>query len=300
MFEALPLVAESPGDFAAVADAANRAARVWNLAPPNLIRFASNGVFECQNVVLRVSKPTASMVAALHLAEHLASVGVRVVRPARSNALTVPNGLEVTAWERVDHDPTLPVDWEQVGSMVAEVHDIDATTIDHPLPFCGDFPWWDLDTMMNEARDLDEPTIRALQRARHDNAWWRSAARSSPLVLCHGDVHPGNVLVDRNGPILIDWDLVCVGPRAWDHAPLMTWTRRWGGAPGIYEAFSEGYGPRSDDDMTIAIAIAEMRLLAATLMRLQRARVDPGQRDEALRRLRYWRQETDAPMWQAQ
>jgi aminoglycoside phosphotransferase (APT) family kinase protein len=117
-------------------------------------------------------------------------------------------------------------------------------------------------------------------------------------VLCHGDVHPGNVLVDSNGPVLIDWDLACVGPPEWDHAPLMTWTRRWGGAPGIYEAFSAGYGHPVHEEL--AAAIAEMRLLAATLMRLRRARLDPTQRDEALRRLRYWRGDTDAPMWQAQ
>jgi aminoglycoside phosphotransferase (APT) family kinase protein len=29
--------------------------------------------------------------------------------------------------------------------------------------------------------------------------------------LCHGDLHPGNVLVDRDGPVVIDWFDAAVG-----------------------------------------------------------------------------------------
>jgi Ser/Thr protein kinase RdoA (MazF antagonist) len=101
-----------------------------------------------------------------------------------------------------------------------------------------------------------------------------SAADAPPvdrLVVCHGDVHPGNVIQSADGPVLLDWDLLCRGPAAWDHAPLMTWTERWGGEPGIYEAFAEGYGRSMRGDL-VAQAIAELRLVAATLMRLLAAR----------------------------
>ena len=53
----------------------------------------------------------------------------------------------------------------------------------------------------------------------------------------------------------------------------MTWTAL-GGAPGIYEAFADGYG-RSFRDDPIAEGYAELRLLAATLMRLRAGRSDP-------------------------
>ncbi len=99
--------------------------------------------------------------------------------------------------------------------------------------------------------------------------------------------------------MLLDWDLLCVAPPAWDHAPLMTWTRRWGGEPGIYEAFAEGAGQSLRDD-ALAEAIAELRLVAATLMRVRAARSDPCAVDEAELRLRYWRGEADAPTWHAQ
>ena len=117
-------------------------------------------------------------------------------------------------------------------------------------------------------------------------------------MVCHGDVHPGNVLVGPLGPVLIDWDLLCVGPPEWDHAPMMTWTSRWGGQAGIYESFAAGYGHAIDE--RVGNAIAEMRLIAATLMRLRRGRLDPANDGEGQRRLAYWRGDPDAPMWTAQ
>jgi Ser/Thr protein kinase RdoA (MazF antagonist) len=119
------------------------------------------------------------------------------------------------------------------------------------------------------------------------------------VVLCHGDVHPGNVVATADGAVLLDWDLLCTGPAAWDHAPMMTWTERWGGAPGLYEAFAAGYGRsmRGDD---VAESVAALRLVAATLMRLRAGRHDEAARAEAERRLRWWRGDADAPPWQAQ
>jgi thiamine kinase-like enzyme len=112
-------------------------------------------------------------------------------------------------------------------------------------------------------------------------------------------VHPGNVVATAQGAVLLDWDLLCTGPAAWDHAPLMTWTQRWGGAAGLYEAFAAGYG-RSMRGDGVAEAIATLRLVAATLMRLRAGRHDEAARDEAERRLRWWRGDTDAPPWHAQ
>ena len=36
----------------------------------------------------------------------------------------------------------------------------------------------------------------------------------STRVVCHGDVHPGNVMMTADGPVLLDWDLLCLGPPA--------------------------------------------------------------------------------------
>ena len=80
---------------------------------------------------------------------------------------------------------------------------------------------------------------------------------------------------------------------------MMTWATRWGGLPGEYEAFAAGYGQSMRGDGQ-AEAIAELRLVAATLMRVLAGRRDPAAAAEAERRLRYWRGEPDAPQWTAQ
>jgi hypothetical protein len=98
---------------------------------------------------------------------------------------------------------------------------------------------------------------------------------------------------------MIDWGLLCVAPRGWDHAPLMTWTERWGGESGAYDAFAEGVGWDGRGDR-YAEAFAELRLVAATLMRWKVAAVNPDARPEAERRLEFWRGDSDAAQWSAQ
>ena len=288
---------EAPPDEGVLTDAAQRAAKRWGYTTPQLVRVGANGVFECGDVILRVGRATASMGKALRFADRLELLGVRAARPARNDWFEDERGLSVTAWQRINFLPGAAVDWERVGAMVALVHGIDPVGVDHPLPFCGDFPWWDFDRLLASAAS-DPEAHQLLSATVERHRWWYERARSEPLVLCHGDVHPGNVLVDADGPVLIDWDLLCVGPPAWDHAALHTWTARWGGQPGIYEAFAAGYGRAVDEDMLEALS--ELRLVAATLMRLDRASEDPRHRREADRRMRYWRGEPDAPVWQPQ
>ena len=164
-----------------------------------------------------------------------------------------------------------------VGEMIARLHLVDPGDIvgRYPLPFCGDFPWWDFTSVMNEVGgDLDRRSHAAIAVAIARSVPMLDQQRAGSAVVCHGDVHPGNVIQAAQGPVLLDWDLLCRGPAAWDHAPLMTWTERWGGEAGIYEAFADGYG-RSLRGDGVAEAIAELRLVAATLMRIRAARSDP-------------------------
>ncbi len=72
-----------------------------------------------------------------------------------------------------------------------------------------------------------------------------------------------------------------------------------GGDPAVYPAFAEGYGvDQAADELTRTLA--ELRNVAATLMRVRAGRTNPAARDEAERRLRYWRGEPDPPVWNAQ
>ncbi|MEY2582654.1 MAG: hypothetical protein QOE09_2503 [Ilumatobacteraceae bacterium] len=259
-----------------------------------------NGIFSAgDDVLLRVSRPTAPAVQAIRLADVLTREGLRVPQYSR-----------IDPFETDDHsvfaiaavEPVGPVDWASVGEMIALLHRIDTSEVapGYPQPFCGDFPWWDFESLMSEVgNDLDASSREAIAAAIDRSLPLLDQQRGGTVLTCHGDVHPGNVLQSEHGPVVLDWDLLCRGPASWDHAPLMTWTERWGGEPAIYEAFAEGYG-RSFRGDPLAESIAELRLVAATLMRVRAARLDPAAIDEAELRLRYWRGEDDAPQWHAQ
>jgi Ser/Thr protein kinase RdoA (MazF antagonist) len=259
-----------------------------------------NGIFAAgDGVLLRVSRPTAPAEQAIWLAGALTRFGLRVPTYLRDQPFVTDDHAVFAIGSVAEHGP---VEWRAVGEMIARLHRLDRSEVaaGYPLPFCGDFPWWSFASMVTEVgADLDRVSRGGIDAAIARSLPLLSDQRGSSSLVCHGDVHPGNVIQSAEGPVLLDWDLLCRGPAAWDHAPLMTWTQRWGGEPGIYEAFAEGYG-RSLRDDPLAEAIAELRLVAATLMRVRAARTSPSAADEAELRLRYWRGEADSPMWRAQ
>ncbi len=279
--------------------AAASAAQVWALDDPKSLRRGMNALYACGQVVLRVGHTTAPA----HLAHDLVTVllahGVPTAVPIDGLAGSF-EGVSVTAWERVTPVEEV-VDWGSVGACVRLVHEVDPLELPHeyPLPSPTSFPWWDFDALLGDVADsLDAGALRGIEAAirRHDG--WQSALSVSTVV-CHGDVHPGNVLVSATGPLLIDWDLLCRAHPAWDHAMLSSYAERWGGDSASYPAFAEGYGANlADDELTVALA--ELRNVSATLMRVRAGRSSHAAAEEADRRLRYWRGERDAPVWRAQ
>jgi Ser/Thr protein kinase RdoA (MazF antagonist) len=285
-----------PGAPDVVTAVAERAAAHWGLPRPALLRVGMNGILTAGEVVIRVGRVTADPAAAIELAVLLGRHGVRVAAPARPDAF-VDGELTATAWERLVIVDAAP-DWTAVGRMVAAVHalSVDEVPAGYPLPPAESFPWWDFDTLLAEVGDdLDQAARVGLVTAIDRHRGWSAGV---DRVVCHGDVHPGNVVMTDAGAVLLDWDLLCAAPPGWDHAmllrlPLWGWPARW------YDDFASGYGRSLRGDPTTE-AIAELRLVAATLMRLRAARVDPGARPEAQRRLAFWRGDPDAPTWRAQ
>lgn len=290
-------------DLGAATALAEVAAAAWGFGPPELIRSAMNAIFVVDDrklgsgVILRIGTPSAPAEVSLHLAEHLRAHGIVAPQPVRSDAFT-SGELSATAWERIPVTERA-IDWRGVGRLVRMTHELDAGALPdgYPLPRPVDFPWWNFAQLFSDVSELLDPVARAgIEQA---IARWPNWADDAGSVVCHGDVHPGNVLMTADGPMLIDWDLLCWAPPGWDHAPMMTWHERWGGTGSEYRDYAAGYG-RSMSGVPSAEAFAELRLVAATLMRLKAAGRDEAARPEAERRLAYWRGEIDAPMWQAQ
>lgn len=285
------------GDLDAATRAARAAADHWRLDPPALVRQGMNAIFVSGDLVLRAASPSVRAEASLELAEHLRRRGIRVPAPRRDDVV-VEGPVSVTAWERVE-DTGQPIAWSDVGAMVRRVHGLDAGALPDgvPLPHPSALPWWDFDALV--ARCGDALDVRARDGLLATIERHRGWEQLDELVVCHGDVHPGNVLAGPDGPVLLDWDLLCRAPAGWDHAPLLNWHERWGGDAGIYEAFASGYG-RSFVDDPAAATFADLRLVAATLMRVLASVDDARARPEAERRLRYWRGDPAAPAWTAQ
>jgi len=284
-------------DIVAAEQAARAATAAWHLPEPVLRRAGMNVIFTCGEVVLRVSAPSTDASASIELARFLHDQGLRVPSSVRTDAV-VEGGLSVTAWDLIEPSEE-PIDWRTVGEMVRRVHDLPAGSLPEivPLPWPDDLPWWDFPQLLETtAAAIDGAARRGLEAAIARHVGWHDFA---DRVVCHGDVHPGNVMMTDEGPVLIDWDLLCWAPPGWDHGPMMTWESRWGGRAGEYAAYAEGYGRTLVGDPA-AEAYAELRLVAATLMRVRAGMRDPEAMPEAQSRLRYWRGEPDAPAWQAQ
>jgi hypothetical protein len=286
-------------DVDAAAAVADIAAETWGLARPVLLRHGMNVIFRSRDVVIRVASPSVHASCSIDLAETLDRHGVPVVAPACSDVLEA-NGLSATAWEYIASSGD-PIDWRAVGAIVRSVHDLSTTDLPVavPTPSPVAFPWWNFDQLLDDVDvALDLAALAGIEAVLQRWSGWADWDVGSAVV-CHGDVHPGNVIMSSDGPFVIDWDLLCIAPPGWDHAPLMTWTQRWGGEQGIYEVFAEGAGGslRGDDS---AEAFAELRLVAATLMRVRAGMSDPNARPEADRRLAHWRGDADAPIWRAQ
>lgn len=301
----LPYVAVPAGERVALDDIARRAAQQWCLPQPELLRLSMNAVYAAgPDVVLRVGRPTAPPEAALALAKALADAGIAVARPAIVEVVS-DGGLSVLAFERV-HPCGEEIDWHAVGRMVRCLHRLDRGVVPaaYPRPRGLDFPWWQLPALL--ALTIEEPVgamldataVGAMRACLDRHATTMVAARTVDRVLCHGDLHPGNIIQSSSGPVLLDWDLLCTESAAWDHGPLITWTSRWGGATGVYESFAVGYGADLRHD-AFAMAFADLRLLAATLMRVRAAAANPAARPEAERRIAFWRGDPDPPMWSA-
>jgi Ser/Thr protein kinase RdoA (MazF antagonist) len=291
-------------DLGAAAHAAAVAAEQWGVSDPVLHRVGMNAIFVADDVVLRVGIPSVPAMASIELASYLAQCGLRVPAPVRDDVVTCGE-LSVTAWERIDTADTAATitaqtaHWAAVGEIVRRVHAIEPADLPPsvPLPHPSVLPWWHFDDLLARAEPaLDGLAQAGLQAAIERHRGWE---RFGAAVVCHGDVHPGNVVMSVNGPVLLDWDLLCAAPPGWDHGPLLTLAERWGGPAGIYDAFAEGYG-RSFADDPATVAFAELRLVAATLMRVIASIGDPLARPEAELRLRHWRGDPAAPQWNAQ
>lgn len=296
-----PFVTTPVGDTVAAGHLAAQLADHLDCPPPVLIRAGMNASYRAGDVVIRVGRPTAEPAAGYELAEALRRAGVRVPAPAAGSPLVGDDsGVVATAWQFVAGGGAQ--DWAEVGRMTARLHDLDLRDVTgrYPTPRADSLPWWEFDDLLERARPLvDDPALAGLAAtvARHGD-WVERAGSPAGWVLCHGDIHQHNVVFSDEGPVLLDWDLLCLGPRGWDHAPLRAMVAHWGVDPAWCAEFERGYGRVvSGGGDGVVESLTELRTVAATLLRVLAEGADRGPDSEAERRLRFWRGEPSPPTW---
>jgi Ser/Thr protein kinase RdoA (MazF antagonist) len=262
-----------------------------------LLRGGANHVFRVGDAVLRVTAADVDAVCQIALVRWLFDKGLPVLCPV-SDAVEV-DGVHVTVWEYISGRGR--IDYRQFGEAIALLHSLGPSqVVQHiAIPWCGDASWLQLGKNLDAAARtgvVSDDDIEVLRAATAELAGWQEEVRHEQLVVCHGDVHPQNAVMRGNELVILDWDSICLGPPAWDHAPLLTWAERWGGHPGDYGAFADGYGADLRDSPDAQL-VARVRLLAPTVNMIVNGRTSPRHAEEARLRMRYWRGDPSAPAW---
>ena len=95
---------------------------------------------------------------------------------------------------------------------------------------------------------------------------WADAAGADPLgrAFVHGDLHIGNVVAGRAGPMLTDLELMGAGPPSYDAAPAVVAVVRYGADPAGLDSFMVGFGedPRRWAGFATFVAVYELWVTA--------------------------------------
>ncbi|MBF8187977.1 phosphotransferase [Nonomuraea sp. K274] len=186
------------------------------------------------------------------------------------------DGVAVSFWTHVEHDPDHRVTADVAGRMLAELHDA-------LRGFPGTLPYlWTLVDepvrLMESLAGEVEPGVLARLRDAHAGLVTRLNGGAAQCL--HGDAHPGNLLATPAGLLWNDFEESTAGPVGWDLACLLRTTRLDG------RAAVRAYGANPDDPGLRVFLTA--RGLQAALWMMVRALRFPASAREARAALDQW------------
>ena len=208
-----------------------------------LLRLGENALFALPeaDVVVRVARSTemADKVAKeLAVARWLAGCGFPSVHPTNAPQPIEVEGRLVTFWHYVP-DGSEATSITVLATLLRDLHALPDPGF--PLPALDPFPI--MRRRLEAVSGIRREDVRFLSEA-CDNAEadFRALVASSPEHLVHGDAHRGNVLLGGTRALLIDYEAVAMGPRAWDLIPTAIAVDRFDLPPTDYADFVRTYG----------------------------------------------------------
>ncbi|WP_019890552.1 phosphotransferase enzyme family protein [Streptomyces purpureus] len=268
-----------------------------------LLRLGENALFAspAHGVVYRVARSdalTAKVEKELATARWLVSYGFPALPPRDELPQPVSAaGRLVTFWEYVAPAPRTP-ELVDLAALLRELHALPDPAF--PVPVLNPFP------LMRERLE----TARGTQVAAEDVAFlgaacdetesaFRDLVAEDPAVgLVHGDAHRGNLLHRGDRVLLIDYEAVALGPRAWDLLPTATAVDRFGLPSAEYAAFCAAYGA----DVTVHSGYRTLRAvreLGMTTWLMQNVPHSPAAAHEFAVRMESLRKGDHAARWHA-
>jgi Phosphotransferase enzyme family len=218
---------------------------------------------------------------------HLAAAGAPSVPPATK----LPpgphwqDGLCLTFWRWVPHDPDRPLNPAELGRSLRAVHTALADFDGEVAPFD---PLGEATRLLDKveaagAFTADElsPMRRAADQLRH----FQAECLSGPVQAVHGDAHRANVLRTPAGLLWNDYEDTVCAPVEWDLACLVAVSRTWGPVVPEVEEALQAYGPH---DATLLASMIELRALLVAAWTLFMGDRDAESRARAKTRLAWW------------
>lgn len=212
-------------------------------------------------VLLRIRPAAGAEVARreIAVARRLMGAGVPVT-PLLEESVVERAGLFITVWRWVEAGRMAVA--EDLGALARAIRERCGAENADSLPRFDP---------LNHVRDLVAGVSTAgagwiRMRAAELEAPFEEATAADPLgsTIVHGDLHAGNVVVGREGPMLTDLEMAGWGPASHDAAPAVMDVRRYGASEETLRRFLDAFGadPTGDRHFETHVWIQELWVTA--------------------------------------